>query len=70
MEKPRIDFPEVSGKTIAELCVYDDPTYGREVIVQFTDGTQLSIAIVVKQTVDAQFCQDGIPQSPMFIRNG
>ena len=37
MEQPRIDFPEVAGKAVAELSVLDDPVYGREVLVRFTD---------------------------------
>ena len=40
---------------MAELTVYDDPAYGREVLLQFTDGTQLSVCIGIKQTVDARY---------------
>ena len=69
MEQPRIDFPEVAGKTIAELFVYDDPAYGREVLVHFTDKTQLSICVGVKQTVDARYCRDGDPGDPLFVRD-
>jgi hypothetical protein len=49
MSEPRIDFPEVVGKQVTELFVHDDVEFGREILVRFTDGTQLSIAIGVKQ---------------------
>ena len=68
MEQPRIDFPEVAGKTVAEISVYDDPTYGREVLVHFTDETQLSICVGVKQTIDARYSRDGTPDRPLFLR--
>ena len=68
MEESRMDFPEVVGKTVAELSVYDDPAYGREVLVHFTDETQLSICIGVKQTIDARYWRDGAPDRPLFTR--
>lgn len=51
MENPRLAFPEVVGKSVAELSVYDDATCGREVLVRFTDGTQLSVCVGVKQSI-------------------
>ncbi len=69
MDDSKITFPEVVGKSIADLSVYDDPEYGREVLLQFSDGTQLSICVGVKQTIDARYCRDDTPDSPIFIRN-
>lgn len=68
MEHAKMEFPEVVGKSVAELTVYDDPAYGREVLLVFTDGTQLSVCIGVKQTVDARYCRDDTPDSPIFTR--
>jgi hypothetical protein len=34
--------------------VYDDPPYGREVHLVFTDGTQLSIDVAVETKVNAR----------------
>jgi hypothetical protein len=68
MEQPRIDFPEVTGKSVAELSVLDDPVYGREVLVRFTDDTQLSICVGVKQTIDARYCREDQPDRPLFVR--
>ena len=66
MEPTTIAFPEVVGKSVRDLSVYDDPAYGREVLVQFDDGTQLSICIGVKQTVDARYSKDDTPDLPIF----
>lgn len=68
MEAPAIEFPEVAGKAIAELSVNDDPLYGREVLVRFTDGTQLSICVGVSQSVDARYCREDTPDEPIFVR--
>jgi hypothetical protein len=48
--------------------VYDDTLYGREVLVRFTDETQLSIAVGVKQSIDARYCSEETPDKPIFIR--
>ena len=68
MEHPRIDFPEVAGKTVTELSVFDDPTYGQEVLVRFTDETQLSICIGVTQTIDARYSLEETPDVPILTR--
>jgi hypothetical protein len=68
MENRRVEFPEVVGKSIAELSIYEDAVYGREFLVRFSDGTQLSVAVGVKQSIDARYCQDGSPDAPFFTR--
>lgn len=69
MEQPTISFPEVAGKAIAELSVLDDCLYGREVLLRFTDGTQLSICVGVTQSIDARYCREETPDQPIFIRH-
>ena len=69
MSEPRIDFPEVAGKLVAELFVQEDAENGREVLVRFTDGTQLSIAISVRQVVDARYCNEDTPDLPLSHRH-
>ena len=61
MDERRMDFPEVAGKTLAELSIVEDIEFGREVLLRFTDDTQLSIAIGVKQVVDARYCKEDTP---------
>ena len=70
MENTKLEFPEVVGKSISELSVYDDPLCGREVWVRFTDGTQLSVCVGVKQSVDARYCNEDTPDIPIFTRQG
>ncbi len=45
MKRPTFDFPEVKGKTIEELMVFDDPQSGREVLLKFSDDTLLSVVM-------------------------
>ena len=61
MSESRIDFPELAGRLIAELFIQEDPEFGREVLMRFSDGTQLSIAIGVRQVVDARYTNDDTP---------
>jgi hypothetical protein len=68
MENAAIRFPEVAGKAIAEVLILDDSLYGREVLLRFTDGTQLSICGGVSHTVDARYCREDAPDQPIFIR--
>lgn len=68
MENGTVAFPEVAGKMVAELVVQDDDMFGREVLVRFSDGTQLSIVIGVKQAVDARYCMEETPDIPIFVR--
>ena len=63
MSDPKLEFPEVVGKLVAELSVIDDPEFGKEVLVRFADGTQLSIAVGVRQTVDARYCNEETPDT-------
>jgi hypothetical protein len=55
MSESKLEFPEVVGKSVAEVSVLDDPEFGKEVLMRFSDGTQLSIAVGVRQTIDARY---------------
>jgi hypothetical protein len=65
MSESKLEFPEVVGKSVAEISVLDDPEFGKEVLVRFVDGTQLSIAVGVHQTVDARYCNEDTPDTPI-----
>jgi hypothetical protein len=69
MDHLRLEFPEVAGKSVLEFSVQDDPDYGREVLLRFTDGTQLSVCVGVRQTVDARYCSEDTPDQPIFVRH-
>ena len=65
MLESKLEFPEVAGKLVAELSVHEDAEFGKEVLVRFTDGTQLSIAIGVRQVIDARYCNEDTPDLPI-----
>ena len=54
MTRSFLDLPEAVDKVIRSLRVYDDPPYGREVHIAFSDGTQISIDISVETAVNAR----------------
>jgi hypothetical protein len=68
MENPKIEFPEVIGKSVIELSILEDDAYGREFLVRFSDGTQLSVCVGVRQTIDARYCNEETPDRPIFTR--
>jgi hypothetical protein len=55
MKRPAFDFPEVKGKTIEELLVYDDPQNGREIFLRFADETMLSVEMETATAVTGKF---------------
>jgi hypothetical protein len=65
MSQQKLEFPEVAGKVIAELSVFEDAEFGKDVLVRFTDGTQLSIAVGVRQVIDARYCVEETPDLPI-----
>ena len=54
MNRPFLELPEAANLTVQTLRVYDDPPYGREVHLVFTDGTQISIDLEIKAVVKAR----------------
>jgi hypothetical protein len=46
---------------VTEVAVLDDPEFGKEILMRFSDGTQLSIAIGIRQTIDARYCNEETP---------
>ena len=68
MTESKLKFPEVVGKSVAEVSVLDDPEFGKEILLRFSDGTQLSIAVGVRQSVDARYCDEEMPDVPMSHR--
>lgn len=54
MPRPFLDFPEARSKTVQSLRVYSDPPC-REVHLEFTDGTAVSIEIDLKSTVNGKY---------------
>lgn len=65
MSESKLEFPEVVGKSVAEVSVLDDAEFGKEVLIRFTDRTQLSITVGVRQNIDARYCNEETPDIPI-----
>jgi hypothetical protein len=68
IEASRLEFPEVIGKSLSGVAVHPDTPEGSEVLLSFTDGTQLSINLGVRHAVDARYSADDTPDQPIFER--
>jgi hypothetical protein len=51
MSRPLLELPEAVGRTVENLRVSDDPPYGREVHLTFSDGTRISIEMEIETVV-------------------
>lgn len=58
MSRSVIEFPEAATKVVESLRVYGDPPASREIHLQFTDGTALSIEIDLQSVVSARYYRD------------
>jgi len=54
MSRPFLELSEASGRTVESLRVSDDPPYGREVHLTFTDGTRISIELEIETLIRAK----------------
>jgi hypothetical protein len=46
-----VEVPAAAGKVIKEMWVYrDDPDYGRDVLLKFTDGSEMTVTLELKRT--------------------
>jgi len=49
-----IECTELVDRTVQSLKILDDPRYGREVHIEFTDGTMFTVTLEVQSTVEAK----------------
>ena len=54
MSKEIIECTELVNRTVQSLKILDDPRYGREVHIEFTDGTMFTVTLQVAATVEAK----------------
>jgi len=54
MSHPFMELFEAAGRTVESLRVSDDPPYGREVHLIFTDGTRISIDMEIETVIKAR----------------
>ena len=58
MSKEIIECTELINRTVQSLKILDDPAYGREVHIEFTDGTLFTITLQVQTTVEAKLYRE------------
>jgi hypothetical protein len=58
------ECPDLVGKTIRALRVYDNRDQGNEVVIEFTDGTAFSCCLEAKCVASAMLFRpsDGTPE--------
>ena len=54
MNRAIIECTELVDRTVQSLKILDDPRYGREVHIEFTDGTMFTVTLQVAATVEAK----------------
>lgn len=54
MNRAMIECTELVNRTVQSLKILDDPRYGREVHIEFTDGTMFTVTLQVAATVEAK----------------
>ena len=54
MSKEIIECAELVNRTVQSLKILDDPRYGREVHIEFTDGTMFTVTLQIAATVEAK----------------
>lgn len=54
MSKETIVCTDLVNRIVQSLKIIDDPRYGREVHIEFTDGTMFTITLQVQATVEAK----------------
>ena len=54
MNKEIIECTELANRTVQNLKILDDPKYGREVHIEFTDGTMFTVTLQVQTAVEAK----------------
>ena len=58
MRRAAIECPELADKIIQGLRIHDDPPCGREVHIEFTDGTTFTVALTTSTAVEAKYYRD------------
>jgi hypothetical protein len=66
--KDFVECPEVAGKTIKSLKIYEDDIEGCETLIEFTDGTSFSSSVSYQPTVKGTLFEGGAG-TPKIIRD-
>lgn len=68
MTRDYLECPDVAGKTVKSLKLYEDDAEGCETLIEFTDGTSFSSSVCHRPTVKGTLFESGAG-APKVIRN-
>lgn len=68
MARDYLECPEVAGKTVKSLKLYEDDAEGCETLIEFTDGTSFSSSVCHQPAVKGTLFESGAG-TPKVIRN-
>jgi hypothetical protein len=54
-----IECNEFAGKVITSLTIFEDGSYGPELVIKFTDGTVFSVCVTNQVNIEATHTIDG-----------
>ena len=67
MPRDFVECPELTGKTIQTVKLYEDPDEGCETVFEFTDGTSFSCYMECRSSMKSVLFREGVG-TPEIIR--
>lgn len=67
MSRDYVECPEVTGKIIKALKIYQDEVDGCETLIEFTDGTSFSSSVTSQPTIKGELFE-ACAGTPKIIR--
>ena len=67
MPRDFVECPELAGKTIQTVKLYEDPDDGCEMLLEFTDGTSFSCSMESRLSMKSTLFREGVG-TPEIIR--
>ena len=61
-----LSLPEIAGKTLVGASIHEVAPEGRELLLRFSDSTQLSIEVTERYRTDVLYCADDKPDQPIL----
>jgi hypothetical protein len=53
-----VECKELNGKVVRALTLFEDGSYGPEISIDFTDGTNFSVCLGTRFTLEAKCTRD------------
>lgn len=61
-----VECKELTGKVVRALTLFEDGSYGPEISIDFTDGTNFSVCFGTRFTLEAKCTRDDGGQPVVF----